>query len=118
MAEFDVGALPVCEGRRAIGIITDRDIVVRGIAQGANGEAKVRDVMTKAVQTVLDTDDLDEVNTLMSAAQVRRLPVVDSRGEVVGIVALADVARNAKRKKVGSVLEDISESPPGESRTF
>ncbi len=118
MAELDVGSLPVCEGRRVIGVVTDRDIVVRAVAKGVEGDAAVRDVMTDAVETVGEADDLEEVHDRMSAAQVRRLPVVDDKGELIGVVALADIARRERPGESGATLEEISEPRPGESRAF
>lgn len=109
MAELDVGSLPVCEGRVIQGIVTDRDIVVRGLARGVDRTSPVRQVMTEQVETVRPSDDVDEVHDRMSAAQVRRLPVVDDRGELVGVVALADVAQSDDADEVGETLEEISE---------
>jgi CBS-domain-containing membrane protein len=109
MAELDVGSLPVCEGRKVIGIVTDRDIVVRGVAKGLDGRTRVSEVMSGEVETVRDSDDVDDVHDRMSAAQIRRLPVVDDRGELVGVVALADVARRERPRESGATLEEISE---------
>jgi CBS domain-containing protein len=109
MAEADVGAMPVCDGRSIQGMVTDRDIVVRGLAQGLDRTARVRDVMTAHVESVRESDDLDEVHDRMSAAQVRRLPVVNDAGELVGIVALADVALIDDEEEAGETLEEISE---------
>jgi CBS domain-containing protein len=118
MAQEDVGALPVCEGRKVIGIVTDRDIVVRGLAKGLDAKATVRDVMTDRLETVSESDDIEDVHDRMSAAQVRRLPVVDESGELVGMIALADVARVAESQEAGATLEEISEPVAGESRSF
>src|SRR5690349_9113628 len=104
MAEHDVGALPVCDGRSLTGIVTDRDIVMRAVAKGLDGAATVREIMSREVETVGEDDDLDEVHERMSALQVRRLPVVNERGELIGIVALADVARRDKAKDTGKTL--------------
>jgi CBS domain-containing protein len=109
MAQLDVGALPVCQDRKVIGMITDRDLVVRGLAQGAGVDSKIRDFMTSSVETVHEDDDLEEVNDRMSAAQVRRLPVVGGDGELVGIISLADVARTDEAGEVGATVAEISE---------
>lgn len=118
MARDDVGSLPVCEGRRVVGIITDRDMVVRALAHGGDGQTRVRDVMTKGVESVREEDDLEDVNDRMSAAQVRRLPVVNDHDELIGIVALADVARRDEARESGATLSEISERGVGEGRTF
>ena len=110
MAELDVGSMPVCEGRSIQGIVTDRDIVVRGVAQGLDRNTPIRQVMTGQVESVRESDDLEDVHDRMSAAQVRRLPVVNDAGELVGIVALADVARRDEADELGETLEEISET--------
>ena len=117
MAELDVGSLPIVEGERVVGMVTDRDIVVRGLAKGLDANAQVSEVMSGEVETVEETDDLDEVHDRMSASQIRRLPVVDENGSLVGIIALADLARRDDDREAGATLEEISE-PVGESRAF
>jgi len=93
MREMDVGALPVTNGRALAGMVTDRDITVRGVAEGLVAEeALVADVMTADVSYCNETDSVEAVMTQMGDAQVRRLPVLGANGEVVGIVALADLA--------------------------
>ncbi|MDP3173317.1 MAG: CBS domain-containing protein [Phenylobacterium sp.] len=118
MAERDVGSLPVLDGGRLIGMVTDRDIVVRGLAQGLYADAKVQDVMTADVESVFESDDVEDVHDRMSAAQIRRLPVVTEDGELVGIVALADLARLDTDEESGATLEEISEPSTGEHRSF
>src|SRR5438093_6109780 len=108
MKQEDVGSLPVVDGDRLIGVLTDRDIVVRGIADGSDPHAiQVGDVASRDVVTVRPDDDLDEALRLMAQHQVRRLPVVED-GHLVGVVATADVAFEAKEKAVGHVVEEIS----------
>lgn len=110
MAELDVGAMPVVgEGRAIEGIVTDRDIVVRGLARGLEPSASVREVMSAGVESVRESDDLEQVHDRMSAAQIRRLPVVNDAGDLVGIVALADVAQRDQPDETGETLEEISE---------
>jgi CBS domain-containing protein len=108
MKQEDVGSVPVVDGERLVGVLTDRDIVVRGIADGSDPNAvKVGDIASHDVVTVRPDDDLDEALRLMAQHQVRRLPVVDD-GQLVGVVAQADVALEAKEKDVGHVVEEIS----------
>jgi CBS domain-containing protein len=108
MKQEDVGSVPVVDGERLIGMVTDRDIVVRGIADGSDPHAiKAGDIASRDVVTVRPGDDLDDAMRLMAQHQVRRLPVVDD-GHLVGVVAQADVAQEAKEKDVGHVVEEIS----------
>jgi CBS domain-containing protein len=108
MKQEDVGAIPVVDGERLVGVVTDRDIVIRGIADGSDPHAiKVGDIASRDVVTVRPDDDLDEALRLMAQHQVRRLPVVED-GRLVGVVATADVALEAKEKDVGHVFEEIS----------
>ena len=93
MREMDVGALPVTDGRALAGMITDRDIAIRGVAEGMVAqEALVADVMTEEVAFCNETDSMEEVMAQMGDAQVRRLPVLGANREIVGIVALGDLA--------------------------
>ena len=108
MKQEDVGSVPVVDGERLVGVVTDRDIVVRGIADGSDPHAiKAGDIASRDVVTVRPDDDLDSALRLMAQHQVRRLPVVDD-GQLVGVVAQADVAHEAKEKDVGHVVEEIS----------
>ena len=107
MADLDVGSLPVCDGRRMLGMVTDRDITIRGVAEGKGPETPVRDVMTDDVVWCTDTDSIDEVLQQMSDAQVRRIPVVDKDRQLVGIVALGDIALE-EEDDVDETLRDIS----------
>jgi CBS domain-containing protein len=108
MKQEGVGSVPVVDGERLIGVVTDRDIVVRGIADGSDPHAiKAGDIASRDVVTVRPDDNLDEALRLMAQHQVRRLPVVDD-GQLVGMVAQADVAQEAKEKDVGHVVEEIS----------
>ena len=93
MHEMDVGSLPVLDGRAVAGMVTDRDIAVRGVATGMiPQEALVADVMTAEVRFCRDDASIDSVMAEMGELQVRRLPVLDANNEIVGIVALADIA--------------------------
>ncbi|HEY3922138.1 MAG TPA: CBS domain-containing protein [Gaiellaceae bacterium] len=111
MKQEDVGSVPVVDGGRLIGMVTDRDIVVRGISDGSDPHAiQAGDIASRDLVTVRPDDDLDEALRLMAQHQVRRLPVVED-GELVGVVAQADVAHEAKDKAVGQVVEEISRQP-------
>ena len=109
MRDEDVGFAPIVEGDRLVGTLTDRDIAVRVVAEGRDpDETLVRDVATDNLITVEPEADLDEAMKLMARHQVRRLAVVHD-GRLVGVVAQADVARDAKAKATGEVVEEISE---------
>jgi CBS domain-containing protein len=109
MRDQDVGSLPVTEEGRLIGMITDRDIVTRGVAESRDlASATVGDAYSPEPVTVEPDHDLDEALRLMARHQVRRLPVVE-RDRLVGIVAQADVALEEKEKKTGEVVQAVSE---------
>jgi len=109
MKDEDVGLAPIVEGDRLIGTLTDRDIKVRVVAEGRDPQmVKVREVASTDVITVDPQQNLDEALKLMARHQVRRLPVVEEDGRLVGVVAQADVADEAKPKKVGELVEEIS----------
>ena len=110
MRDEDVGLAPVVEGDRLVGTLTDRDIAIRVVAEGHDPDStKVKDVASKDVVTVDPQQGLDEALRLMAEHQVRRLPVVEEDGRVVGVVAQADVARLADDRKTGEVVERISQ---------
>jgi len=109
MAQEDVGPVPVVEGGRVVGILTDRDIVVRAVAEGRDPQSTtVQDVVSTDLATVQPDSSLDEALQLMAQRQVRRLPVVEGE-KLVGIVAQADVARAADEEQTGEVVQDISQ---------
>jgi CBS domain-containing protein len=110
MKEKDVGIVPVVEGGRLVGTVTDRDIAVRVVAEGKDPHSvRVREIASTDVVTVDPQQDLDEALRLMASHQVRRLPVVEEGGKLVGIVAQADVAREANDKQTGELVEEISQ---------
>jgi CBS domain-containing protein len=114
MQREDVGSLPVIEENGVLaGVVTDRDIVVRLVAVGKDAErAQVEEILTEDPVTVTPEESLDTALELMAKHQVRRLPVVVDR-QLIGMLAQADVAQEAKTKKAGQVLESISEAPDG-----
>jgi CBS domain-containing protein len=114
MRDQDTGVVPIVDGNKIIGMITDRDIVVRAIADGKDiNNVRVNEIMTKSVRTVKEDTPVNEVLSLMSSAEIRRVPVVNDRNELVGIVSIGDVAsRTNQDGKVGQAVEQISEAPP------
>ena len=112
MREHDCGAIPVFDNdrnRHVIGIVTDRDIVIRAVAQGQNpAQLTARDVMSQPVATIPADADIDECCRLMEERQVRRVPVVERNGSCVGIVSQADVARSAPEHETAEVVQEIS----------
>jgi len=114
MESENIGSLPVLEGEELAGMITDRDIVVRAVAKGKDPRGMpVREVVSRELVTVYAEQDLSDALTKMASEQVRRLPVVDEDNRLVGILAQADVALEAKEKTVGEMVEEISRSPSG-----
>ena len=107
MADLDVGILPVGEGDRLVGMITDRDITVRGLAEGKGPNAKVRDVMTPNVKYCFADDEIDEITANMADIQVRRLPVLNRDKRLVGILSLCDIAASNDADQV-QVIEALS----------
>jgi CBS domain-containing protein len=109
LRDEDVGLAPIVEGDRLVGTLTDRDIAIRVVAEGRNPESTtVREVASTELVTVDPQQDLDEALRLMAEYQVRRLPVVEDDGRLVGIVAQADIARQRDDAKTGEVVEQIS----------
>jgi len=109
MQQMDVGALPVCDGDEVLGIVTDRDIVVRGLALDLDAGAPVETVMTAEVVTCSPDDDIEEVVEDMQDAQIRRIPVLDDQQRLVGMVSLGDLATKADERLAGEALTQVSE---------
>lgn len=111
MRENGIGPLPVCEGQRLLGILTDRDIAIRATAEGLDpGSTPVRQVMTPEVVTCFEGDDIRKAAAIMQRAQVRRLLVVDGDGRLAGIVSLGDIALQTGDDQLsGQTLERVSE---------
>jgi CBS domain-containing protein len=108
MADLDVGALPVGDNDQLIGMVTDRDMVIRGLAIGKGPTAKVGDVMTPDIKYCFQDQEVDEVATNMADIQVRRLPVVDRNKRLVGILALGDIATCEDGGRAAEALSGIS----------
>ena len=109
MRDEDVGLAPIVEGDKLIGMLTDRDIAVRVVAEGRDpGQVTVKDVASKQVVTIDPQQDLDEALRIMAKHQVRRLAVVEEGGKLVGVVAQADVAREGDDAQTGELVEEIS----------
>ena len=109
MKQEEVGIVPIVEGDRLVGTVTDRDIALRVVAEGKDPQStSVREIASTDLITVDPQQDLDDALRLMATHQVRRLPVVEG-GKLVGIVAQADVAREADDKKTGDLVENISQ---------
>ncbi|MEJ7623387.1 MAG: CBS domain-containing protein [Pyrinomonadaceae bacterium] len=109
MRDGDMGAVPVVEGERLVGIVTDRDIVVRVIATGGDASTPVADAMTSELFTVSPDDFVFETIRLMGDKQVRRIPVINKDGSLAGIIAIADVALETEDdREIAETLEEIS----------
>jgi len=114
MRDIDCGSVPIVENGRIIGIVTDRDLVVRALASGRGADTKVRDVITSDPRCCSTDDDVRDVELIMSENQVRRVPVVDADGYCVGIVSQADLAlaaldgQQVSEREVAVVVERIS----------
>jgi CBS domain-containing protein len=113
MSDVDAGVLPVGENDRLVGMITDRDIAVRAVAQGKGPDTPVREVMTTDVKYCFDDEDTDQVARNMGDQQIRRLPVVNRDRRLVGILSLGDLAVMQGGQPAGEALTDISR-PGGE----
>jgi CBS domain-containing protein len=109
MLSADAGSVPVIDGDKLIGMITDRDIAVRGVAKGYGPDTPVRELMTNDIICVREDDDVDDVASKMSEAQVRRLPVIDDHERLCGIVSLGDLSRDADEDAASEALEGVSE---------
>src|SRR5215218_8157395 len=108
MAALGVGLLPVTDNDRLVGMISDRDIAIRGIGMGRGPEGRVGDVMTAEVKYCYDDQDLDEVSANMGEIKVRRLPVLSREKRLVGIIALGDIAQAKAGDGTGEALSQIS----------
>lgn len=109
MRDGDMGAIPVVEDGKLVGIVTDRDIVVRAVADGRDASTAVGEVMTTEIFAARENDFVFEAIRLMGDRQVRRVPIVSDAGEIVGIIAMADVALETEdEREIAETLEEIS----------
>ena len=108
MLSADTGSIPVLDNDKLVGMITDRDITVRGVANGRSPDTAVRELMTSDVISVRDSDDVSEAAARMSEAQVRRVPVVDDDDRLCGIVSLGDLSRETDGSSATVALEGVS----------
>jgi CBS domain-containing protein len=117
MAQLDVGALPVGDGDRLVGMVTDRDLAIRGLGEGLGPTAKVREVMTEDVKYCFADQEVDEIAENMADIQLRRLPVVDRDKRLVGILSLCDIATSDEMEQATEALCGISR-PNGQLSPF
>ena len=108
MLNEDTGSMPVSDGDRLIGMITDRDIAVRGIAKGYGPDTPVSELMSADIVCARENDDVEEVATKMSRAQVRRMPILDAGEKLCGIVSLGDLSREADQQTADQALQGVS----------
>jgi len=113
MAQLDIGALPVADGDRLVGMITDRDIAVRAVGEGRSADTEVQGIMSKEVLYCFEDEEIDQITHNMRDIKLRRLPVLDRRKRLVGIVSLGDIALIDGPSHVGDALCGISQ-PGGE----
>jgi CBS domain-containing protein len=109
MKRLDAGVLPVAEKGKLVGMITDRDIAIRGVAEGKGPTAKIRDIMSHEVKYCFEDEEVDHVAENMAELQVRRLPVMDRQKRLVGIVSLGDLATHGSLPKTARALHGISQ---------
>ena len=112
MAKIESGAVPVVDDGRVVGLVTDRDIVIRVVAEGLGVDTPVADVMTANVETCREDDNVADATAKMGSKQIRRLVVLNDQGKLAGIISLGDIAIDYGAKKVGETLEEISENTP------
>jgi CBS domain-containing protein len=109
MGQLDCGVLPVGENDRLVGMITDRDIAVRAVAEGKDPvQTRVRDVMTREIKYVFEDDLLSDATDMMAELQLRRLPVISREKRLVGILSIGDIAREDEPRQAGEALQGIS----------
>ena len=112
MSQIDSGVIPVLEGGKVAGMVTDRDIVIRVVAKGGSLETPASQVMTPGAESCREDDNVADAVGKMSAEKIRRLVVLGEDGRLAGIVSLGDISKDYGAKQVGKTLEDISFAPP------
>lgn len=108
MARGDFGFMPVVDGKRIVGTITDRDLTIRALAGAMSASTPVAEVMTRGATYTREDSDLESVLDKMGDEQIRRLPIVNDKDELVGVVAVGDLAAKVKERYIGETMEDIS----------
>jgi CBS domain-containing protein len=109
MADLDVGTMPVCDGERLVGMLTDRDVTIRAVARGAGPTTPVREIMTSTVRYGFEDEPVERVLATMKKRKIRRLPILDRERRLTGIVSLGDLAVDTDNAEAGAVLERVSE---------
>lgn len=110
MKDNNIGSLPVAENDRLVGMVTDRDITVRAVAEGKDPiHTRVRDVYTQGIEYCFEDDDIEKAAKHMESKQIRRLPVVDSNKRLVGVVSLGDFTESRNEELVGEMMDSIAE---------
>lgn len=109
MLREDIGSVPVHDGQKLVGMVTDRDIVIRGLAAGHGPTVAIREVMSTGVKYCYDTDTVEAVARNMAELQVRRLPVVDAEKRLIGFVSLANIASAENAKATDALLEGVAQ---------
>lgn len=112
MTDNECGAIAICDGTRVVGIVTDRDIVTRGVATGADPKTlPVADVMTRNLILVHDDDRVERAVHLMESRHIRRLPVIDEEEQIVGMISMTDMAEHLAERQAGELLREVSALP-------
>jgi CBS domain-containing protein len=112
MVKVETGVVPVTDDGKVVGLVTDRDIVIRAVAEGLGLDTPIADIMSEGVETCVEGDTVADAAAKMGAHQIRRLVVLDDKGKLAGIVSLGDLAIDYGAKAVGRTLEEISEETP------
>lgn len=112
MSQVDSGVIPITEDNKVVGVVTDRDIVLRAVAEGSDLDAAVSTIMSGEVQSCTEEDTVADAVGKMSNLKIRRLVVLNEAGRLSGIVSLGDISKDYGAKQVGKTLEEISFAPP------
>jgi CBS domain-containing protein len=112
MSDVDSGVIPIVDDGKLVGLVTDRDIVLRAVAEDGDLDAPVSTIMTEDVQTCLEEDSVADAVGKMAGLKIRRLVVLSESGRLAGIVSLGDISKDYGAKQVGKTLEEISFAPP------